>query len=49
MQKCEICHGERIKTSYMTKAVCSTVIRIVTTSQDYELVYDRFSVYVMCF
>lgn len=33
----------------MTKAVCSTGIRIVTISQDYELVYDRFSVHVMCF
>lgn len=34
--------------SYMTKAVCSTVIRIVATSQGFELVYDRFIVYIMC-
>jgi len=34
--------------SYMTKAVYSTVIRIVATLQDFELVYDRFSVYIMC-
>jgi len=34
--------------SYMILAVCSTVIRIVATLQDFELVYERFSVYIIC-